>query len=352
MKAFLILALVVSAASAAPPTVADARAFTDKVEAELFKLSIAANRADWIAQTYITDDTEAITALEGEKLIARETELVNEAKKFEGLNLPADVKRKILLMKLGLELPAPSNAALREELTQVAASLGGSYGKGKYCPDPGAKCLSIDDLDERMATNRDPVSLEHMWTDWHKVGAPMRDRYARFVELSNQGARELGFADTGALWRSGYDMTPAEFSAELERLWTQLQPLYDQLHAYVRKKLIAKYGAAARRDDGMIPADLLGNMWAQEWGNVYDLVAPPSAPPAYDIGQILQQRKTTPRQVVEYGEGFFRSLGFEKLPDSFWERSQLTRPADRDVVCHASAWDIDADKDVRLKVCI
>ncbi|MEP6716130.1 MAG: M2 family metallopeptidase [Terriglobia bacterium] len=339
-------------ATAAPPTVADAKAFMDRAEAELLKLNIAANQAEWIAETYINDDSEAITALENERLIARTTEFVEEAKKYENLNLPADIKRKILLLKLSLQLPAPSKPALREELTKVAASLGGSYGKGKYCPDPGAKCLSIDDLDERMATNRDPASLERMWTGWHKVGAPMRDRYARFVELSNQGARELGFADTGALWRSGYDMTPAQFSAELERLWAQLQPLYDQLHAYVRNRLIAKYGDAARRPDGMIPADLLGNMWAQEWGNIYDVVAPKSAPAAYDIGQILQQRKTTPRQVVEYGENFFHSLGFEKLPDTFWERSQLVRPADRDVVCHASAWDIDSDRDVRLKVCI
>jgi peptidyl-dipeptidase A len=170
--------------------------------------------------------------------------------------------------------------------------------------------------------------------------------------LSNQGARELGFADTGALWRSNYDMTPEQFSAELERLWKQVEPLYREIHAYTRKKLVQKYGAAAQRADGMIPADLLGNMWAQEWGNVYDLVAPASAPPSYDVGRILDQRKVTSKQIVQYGEGFFRSLGFQALPDTFWQRSQLTRPADRDVVCHASAWDIDFDLDTRLKVCL
>ncbi len=355
MKLSCIIFCVATAAlpaAAAPPTVAEAKSFIDRAESELLKLSLTANRAEWVQETYITGDTEALAATENEKLIARTTELVGEAKRFDGLKLPPDVARKILLMKLSLELPAPSNPALREELTQTAASLGAAYGKGKYCPDKGAKCLGIDDLDERMATLRDPAQLLNMWTGWHKVGAPMKDRYARFVELSNQGARELGFADTGVLWRSGYDMTPEQFSAELERLWAQLDPLYRELHAYVRRKLVAKYGAAADRKDGMIPADLLGNMWAQEWGNVYDLVAPPAAPQTYDIGKILQQRGTTPKQVVEYGEGFFRSLGFEKLPDTFWERSQLVKPADRDVVCHASAWDIDSDKDVRLKVCL
>jgi peptidyl-dipeptidase A len=180
----------------------------------------------------------------------------------------------------------------------------------------------------------------------------MRDKYERFVELTNQGARELGFADTGTMWRSGYDMTPEQFSGDLERLWQQVKPLYLQLHAYVRKKLIEKYGKAAERPDGMIPADLLGNMWAQEWGNVYDIVAPASAPQTYDIGKALEAKGADAKQIVRYGEGFFKSLGLEELPGTFWERSQLTKPRDRDVVCHASAWHIDLDKDVRLKVCI
>ena len=322
-------------------------------EAELLKLSVMGQRAEWVAETYITGDTEILTAAANEQLIKRTTELVNEGKRFESLNLPPEWKRKFLLMKLSLTLPAPSDARLREELTQISSSLGADYGKGKYCPGgQSEKCLGIDDLDEEMAKVRDPNRLAQMWAGWHKVGAPMRERYARFAELSNQGARELGFADTGALWRSNYDMTPEQFSADLERLWKQVEPLYLELHAYVRRKLIAKYGAAAERSDGMIPAQLLGNMWAQEWGNIYDLAAPPAAPATYDIGQILQSRHKNAKEIVQYGENFFRSLGFAPLPETFWERSQLTRPADRDVVCHASAWDIDTKEDVRLKVCL
>ena len=353
--AILTAALTLAQTKAAAPTVASAKAFMDRAEAELLKLSTLGGRAEWVDETYITDDTDLLTAAENDRLIARTTELVDQSKQFSALDLPADMKRKFLLLKLSLTMPAPHNAKLREELTQTASSLGGSYGKGKYCPDATAKpdaCLGIDDLEERMAKSRDPKELTAMWLGWHKVGAPMRDRYSRFVQLSNQGAREIGFADTGVLWRAGYDMTPEQFSAELERLWTQVEPLYKELHAYVRGKLVAKYGADAQRPDGMIPAQLLGNMWAQEWGNVYDIVAPPAAPATYDIGDILQQRKTTARQVTEYGENFFESLGFQKLPDTFWQRSMLTRPADREVVCHASAWDIDFDQDVRLKVCL
>ena len=325
----------------------------DRAEADFLKLGVDAQRAGWVAETFITDDTEKINAQATERLIARTTELVTESKQFDALHLPADLARKFLLLKLSLGMPAPGNAKLREELTEVAASLDGSYGKGKYCPG-GTKepCFGIDDLDEQMIKLRDPKKLAEIWAGWHQIGAPMRERYTRFVELSNQGARELGFRDTGVLWRAGYDMTPDEFSADLERLWKQVEPLYKELHAYVRRKLIAKYGAAAERKDGMIPAQLLGNMWAQEWGNVYDIVAPPAAPTTFDVGEILTQRKATARQVVEFGENFFMSLGFEKLPDTFWQRSMLSKPADRDVVCHASAWDIDTEKDVRLKLCI
>jgi peptidyl-dipeptidase A len=348
-----LLVLPVFAMAAATPTVAEAKAFMDRAEAELLKITVLGQRAEWVQETYITDDTELLAASQNERLIARTTELIDEGKRFESIQLPPDLKRKFLLLKLSLTMPAPKNAQLREELTQIAASLDGSYGKGKYCPGgPKEKCFGIDDLDERLAKSRDPKEIAAMWAGWHKVAVPMRDRYARFVELSNQGARELGFADTGALWRSGYDMSPEQYSADLERVWTEVAPLYNELHTYVRRKLIQKYGAAAERKDGMIPAHLLGNMWAQEWGNVYDLAAPPATPASYDIGAILQQRKTTAKQVVQYGEGFFRSLGLETLPDTFWERSMLTRPADRDVVCHASAWHMDLDRDVRLKVCL
>lgn len=349
--ALLAFPLLLTAAPA--PTVAEAQSFMDRAEAELLKLGTLQQRAGWVEETYITDDTELLSASENDKVIARTTELINEARRFESLNLPPDLKRKFLLLKLSLTMPAPKDAKLREELTQVAASLDGSYGKGKYCPGGDKEpCLGIDDLDERLAKSRNTKDILNYWTGWHKIGAPMRTRYARFAELSNQGARELGFADTGAMWRAGYDMTPEQFSAELERVWKEVEPLYQELHTYVRHRLIQKYGAEAKRADGMIPAHLLGNMWAQEWGNIYDLVAPAAAPASYDVGEILQQRKTSAKQIVQYGESFFKSLGLQTLPDTFWQRSMLTRPADRDVVCHASAWDIDSDRDVRLKVCL
>ena len=175
---------------------------------------------------------------------------------------------------------------------------------------------------------------------------------ARFVELSNKGARELGFADTGVLWRSNYDMPPDAFAAEVDRLWAQVQPLYLSLHTYVRSKLAAKYGAGVLPANGMIPAHLLGNMWAQDWSNIYPLVAAPASGEGYDLTAALKRRKVDERGMVKYAESFFTSLGYQPLPPAFWERSLFKKPADRDVVCHASAWGWDAPEDVRIKMCI
>jgi peptidyl-dipeptidase A len=308
---------VAQSAPVAKPTVAEALAFIDSAEKELSAMSIDGARASWVEETYITDDTVALLAESNDRLIARQTELIGEAKRFDGLELPPDAARKLLLLKLGIGMPAPSDPKLRAETTQKAAELDAAYGRGRYCPDSNPDhCLGIDEMESLMAKSRDPKELAAMWAGWHAVGVPMKPNYARLAELSNQGARELGYTDTGALWRSQYDMTPDQFQAEIERLWTQVEPLYRELHTYVRHKLIEKYGDAARRPDGMIPAHLLGNMWAQEWGNIYDVVAPPSGPMPYDLGAILKARNTDSPQLVRYGEGFYKSLGFDALPDT------------------------------------
>ena len=350
------------------PTVAEARAFMDRVETELLASSNEASRAAWVQATFITDDTEAISAKANERLLTKTNEFVVAARRFDGLQMPPDLVRKFMLLRLN---GSPTDPKLVAEMTQVASALDGMYGKGKYCrggssgasskAGDGENCLGIDQLDVLMAKSRNPKELQELWEGWHTISPPMREKYARLVELSNQGAREFGFKDTGVLWRSGYDMKPEEFSAELERTWSQLEPLYKELHAYVRFKLIEKYGAAAERPDGMIPAHLLGNMWAQEWGNIYDIVAP--APVAggfkmYDLEGALKKQigdvssLEAGKKMTKYGEGFFTSLGFEPLPTTFWVRSQFIKPRDRDVVCHASAWNVDNDQDLRIKMCI
>ncbi len=335
-----------------PPTAAEAEAFIKNAEAKLLELNVTAARADWVKATYITDDTEILAAQADERAIAAQVEFAKQATRLDGLKLPADLARKMLILKISLVLPTPADPHQSAEITEIASRMEGTYGKGKWCPPGKDKCLDIEDLTRLMATSRDPKELRDAWEGWHLIARPMRKDFVRFVELSNQGARELGFKDTGALWRSKYDMPPDDFARELDRLWEQVRPLYLQLHAFVRWKLREKYGDMAVPASGPIPADLLGNMWAQTWDNVYSLVAPPNADPGYDLTQILMSRNTDALGMVRYGEHFFTSLGFAPLPPTFWERSMFVKPRDRDVVCHASAWHVDLDQDLRLKMCI
>jgi peptidyl-dipeptidase A len=334
------------------PTVREAKVFIEEAEARLLELQNETSRADWVKSTYITEDTEILAARANDRYIAATVDYAKQAKRFDGLNLPPDVARKIRLLKLSLDLPAPSNEKDRAELTRIATAMEGAYGRGKYCPPGSDQCLSINDIERVVATSRNPKDLLEMWRGWHAVGAPIRKDYVRYVELANKGARELGFADMGAMWREKYDMPPEDFAREADRLWEQVRPLYLALHTYVRGKLREKYGADVVPADGPIPAHLLGNLWAQTWDNVYPLVAPADAEAGFDLTLTLKNRNTNSLQMVRYGEGFFSSLGYAPLPETFWSRSMFVKPRDRDVVCHASAWDVDNLDDLRIKMCI
>jgi peptidyl-dipeptidase A len=356
----LALALVLSGAvvlATAPDknaaaTAGDADKFVARAEKELADISIDANRAGWINATYITDDTDAMAA----EVSARQTELqvkyASEAAKYLDVQgLSSDTKRKLDLIRNGITLPAPSRPGAADELSTIATRLQSEYGKGKGTLD--GKPINGSDIEAAMGTTRDPAKLKEMWVSWNdNVGVPMKADYAHMVDISNQGAKELGYSDVGAMWRAGYDMPPDDFAKMTDRLWKQVEPLYLSLHTYVRWKLNAKYGDAAQPKTGPIRADLLGNMWAQEWGNIYDVVAPKGAGDiGYDTEALLKAKAYDPIKMVKTGEGFYSSLGFAPLPDTFWAHSMIVKPADRDVVCHASAWDIDNKQDVRIKMC-
>ena len=343
-----------TAAPAATPTAADADAFIAAVEKDLFDYTVEASQVNWVNATYITDDTDAMAARINAVGTEKSVKYALEAAKYMDVpGLSADTKRKLDILRTGLVLPAPTKPGAATELNTIATDLQSQYGKGRGTLD--GKEISGSDIEAEMGNlKHTPAEFAEMWTSWHdNVGAPMKDDYARMVTIANEGAKELGFADTGAMWRSGYDMSPEDFAKTTERLWQEVKPLYMALHTYVRWKLNEKYGDAVQPKTGPIRADLLGNMWAQEWGNIYPLVAPPgSGDLGYDIGDLLKEKGKAPLDMVKAGENFYSSLGFAKLPDTFWKRSQFLKPADREVVCHASAWDVDNKDDIRIKMCI
>ena len=335
------------------PSAEDATAFVRKVNDEMLRLSREQQQAGWVAATYITPDTEAISARANKAYIDAVARNAKDAARFDGMSLAPEVRRQLDLLKTTLTVVTPEDPASGTELTTLMAGMEGAFGRGRWCKDAAqpATCLDVEAIGDIMATSRDPQRLREVWEGWHTVSVPMRADYVRFVELANHGARELGFADAGALWRAKYDMPPDAFAAEVDRLWEQVRPLYLSLHAYVRMKLREKYGDAIPAS-GPMPAHLLGNLWAQDWSNVGDLVSPRTGAPGYSLTGILRGRDVTAPDMVRMGERFFTSLGFSPLPPTFWERSLFVKPADRNVVCHASAWDVDLVEDLRIKMCI
>lgn len=337
------------AAKASIPTVAEAAAFIKSAEDQLASSEIYLGRVSWVNNNFITYDTNLLVADADQKYIELGVELAMKAKRFQEVEMPEDMARKFNKLALILTLPAPQDAEKTGELATIKASLGSIYATGKVDMEGTQKTLG--EVSTIIASDRTPERLLAAWDGWRKVSVPMKENYARMVEIANEGARELGYPDVGAMWRSGYDMDPDDFTKEADRLWGQVKPLYDSLQCHVRAELSDYYGDRVVPDKGPIPAHLLGNMWAQSWGNVYELVKPKGGAASYDLTKLLKKKDYDAKDMARAAEGFFTSLGIDPLPQTFWDRSLFTKPADREVACHASAWDLDAKDDVRIKMC-
>lgn len=332
------------------PTAAEAAAFVADAERQLAEASEYAGRVAWVRATNITYDTMWLEAKANAEYTELAVKLANEAARFNDVEVPFDVRRKLNILTQGIVLPAPNKPGAATELAEITTRLDSTYATGKF--EYKGEMITLDDASRMLAESRDPAETEALYEGWRTISPVMADDYTRMVDIANEGARELGFDDVGAMWRSGYDMEPDAFAAETDRLWSQVQPFYENLHCYVRTRLFETYGAAVQPDSGPIRADLLGNMWSQQWGNIYDVVAPKTGgTSSYDMTELLVDAGYDAEKMVRTGEGFYTSLGLAPLPDTFWERSQITRPEGREVVCHASAWDLDNLEDVRIKMC-
>jgi peptidyl-dipeptidase A len=351
LLSLLLAAPVIAALPRGTPE--EARAFMKKVNQDLFQLTVKQSTADWIKSTYITEDTERAAAWANDDFLAYTARALQEAQRYEGVALDPVTARMIHLLRVNNTVLSPNEATRRAELTTILSKMEGLYGTGKDCgPDGKGPCRDLEQLSDVMDQSRDPQALLAAWTGWHAVGRQIHPLYERFVTLANEGARDNGFADLGALWKSAYDTSPADLEAETERIWGQVKPLYDDLHCYVRAGLQKRYGKILVPDGKPIPAHLLGNMWAQEWDNVYPLVEPYPGVSSLDVTANIVAQKWDPVRMVKLGESFFTGLGLDPLPATFWNRSQFSKPRDREVVCHASAWDVTYADDLRVKMCI
>jgi len=329
----------------------EVRAFIDQAEAEYKDFALRASNAYWDQATNINPENNARAAAAGAEGAKLSTKYANAAKAFNGVALPAMERRIIDGMKRGSNFPAPDREGVADELATLMSDMDTAYAQGKFDYN-GESIALFPTAGKIMAESRDPAELLKIWDGWRTISPPMKDDYASMVSIINEGAQELGYADAGALWRAGYDMDADDFAAETDRLWGQIKPLYDELHCFVRAELNAEYGDDVQSLQGPINAHLLGNMWAQQWGNIYDLVAPEGAGQGVDVTALLEENDYDAMKMVETGDAFFQSMGFAPLPDTFWERSMIVKPDDgREVQCHASAWNIDDEEDVRIKMC-
>lgn len=349
----------------AKPTADDAIKFLAEVDKELRRLWVWTSRASWVNKNFISYDTNNLSSDAEEANMAFLTRVIPEAAKFDNVEgIPPEVRRQLELLKHATSLPAPSDPKKRADLAKISVEMETMYGANKYCPEAKTKltkylpkvkkdeprCLTLEDLSRIIATDRDAAALAEAWEGWHKSARSLRPMYEKFVTLANEGAREIGYADLGKLWNSDYDMTPEAFEKDAERLWTEVKPLYEQLHCYARARLRAKYKLPAT--DKKIPAHLLGNMWAQDWANVWDVLEPHKGSGSLDVTAKMKAKKWTEKKVVKTAEDFFVGIGLDPLPKSFWERSLFEKPRDREVVCHASAWDVEYNNDLRIKMCV
>jgi peptidyl-dipeptidase A len=369
--------------TSAAPQGETADAFIARVNDELRAMYPELTAAQWLSSTYINDDSQLLAAKSNERYLTQLNTWIEQAKRFEGQQMSPETARAIQLLKLATSMPAPRDPAKLAELTQIATRMEGTYGSGSYCTGEGdaRKCRQLGELEDVLRSSRDYDVQLDAWQGWHSIAQPMREDYVRFAGLVNEGAREMGFADAGEMWRSGYDMTPTEIAAETDRLWDQVKPLYEQLHCYTRTKLQATYGTDKGQVNGLLPAHLMGNMWQQDWGNLWDVLQPYRSAGDLDISAALEAQAQgnysaalykagpngredarfraerdgqlqTARQMTERAQDFYTSLGMPKLPESYWNKTQFIKPLDRDVVCHASAWDMNFAGDVRTKMCI
>ncbi len=352
---YLALLLPLAACGGSPadtPPTETAEEFVARANAELQELGIEGKAVGWIRATYITHDTAILAARSQEKYAAWHSKTVADSLKYADQDLSPETRRALDILKLGTSQPAPNDADKRKELSEITTYLGGAYGSAKYCPDDGRECMVLGELENIIANSKDYDKNLDAWVGWRTISPPMREKYQRFVELANEGSEELGYSNLGEMWRAGYDMSPAEFEDETGRLWNQVKPLYDELHCHVRATLSRHYGEDKVPLDQPIPAHLLGNMWSQSWENIYDMLEPYPGVGELDVTATLVAKDYSPQDMVRSAESFYVSMGLEPLPDTFWERSQFSKPRDRDVVCHASAWGLDGGNDLRIKMCI
>ena len=298
-------------------------------------------QANWEYETDLSEKDLQKTVDIGLELSEFFLENSENAGHIKTLDLPSTIHRQISLIRRSAD---PTSEQMRREIKETIGHMTSIFGKSKVQKKNSSKNYSLSDLNELFKKSRNRKELNWAWDSWrNKVGPPIRSYFTNLVDLLNVGAREHGWIDYGDFLRSDYEMGD-DFELSLNNVWKDVEPLYKELHAYVRYKISKKYNLNIR--NGLIPANLLGDMFAQNWVNIYDLIKPNKKSKTFDITQELKKQKYNVTKMFQLAEQFFISIGLDKMPDSFWKNSVFTKIPNKEMVCHASAWDV-SKTDVR-----
>ncbi|XP_044735585.1 angiotensin-converting enzyme-like [Chrysoperla carnea] len=308
--------------------------------------------AEWAYASNITDEnlaTKLAVSSEGAKFFKDQWQDVQKYawKTFKD----PDVKRQF--SKYSILGTAALSSDKYEQLTKAIASMEEIYAKAKICDfkNPEKCNLSLEpEITHILSTSNNAEELKHAWVEWRKnSGDKSKALFKEYVNLVNEAARLNNFADNGAFWLDNYETE--DIVQQFEDLWQQIKPAYLQIHAFVRNELQKIYGESVVSSTAPIPAHLLGNMWAQTWSNIAKRTLPfPNKTPE-DVTQEMVKQGYTPIKMFESAEEFFKSINLSPMPDTFWKNSILQKPEGRELVCHASAWDMSDGKDFRIKQC-
>ncbi|XP_059056714.1 angiotensin-converting enzyme-like [Achroia grisella] len=320
------------------------------------EMSIARNKkalASWNYESNITDHNEELMLQVSLEIAEEEKEYWKETMSYLWHEYEdPDLKR---MFKKYSEL---GTSALPEDLNQrlltAISNMQSIYAKATICDYKDRnKCdLHVEpDVTDIFANSEDPEELKYTWLEWHKAaGAPSRGNFTEYIQMDNEAAKLNGYDSVAEWWLSEYESDDSE--DQFASLWSQIKPLYQQIHAYVRRQLRLKYGEDVVPTKGPIPAHLLGNIWAQTWGNIEKFTRPYPNKADVDVTSALIAQNYTVLKMFETAEEFFKSLNLSAMPDLFWEKSIIEKPNDgRELVCHASAWDFYDGEDFRIKQC-
>jgi peptidyl-dipeptidase A len=334
----LIIGCVARGADAASNVQERADRFLELVNAAYKGLYTVQQEAQWVASTDVSPAHDAASetagkaaaAFNGNPAIIREAQaLLKEKKNLREITW-RELERVILNAAEGPMTNPDLVKARIEAETQQASILNGFEFK------LNGKPITVNEIDNQLSTNRNLTERKAIWEASKESGVALKPGLVKLQKLRNGVAKELGYHDYFALQVASYGMTTEEMVALQDNFMREMRPLYLQLHTWVKHELAKRYGQPVPK---RIPAHWLNNRWSQEWPGIVE---------AADMDPHFKGK--TAEWVVKSAEQFYTGLGFAKLPQTFWERSDLypVKPGEtRKKNTHASCWHVDLEHDIR-----